>query len=73
MTAELTEVERQRVREDFQAWSGGFPPDSEEQVEVYVEYALPSDLDAEAVRHGLRTQVGAWQRGQNESLQRRSR
>ena len=61
MAAELTEVGRQRVREDFEAWSGGFPPVSEEQVEVYVEQALPNDLDAEAVRRWLRTQVGAWQ------------
>jgi hypothetical protein len=61
MTTELTQVERQRVRQDFEAWSGGFPPVSEEQVEVYVEQALPNDLDAEAVRRWLRSQVGAWQ------------
>ena len=60
MAAELTEVGRQRVREDFEAWSGGIPPVSEEQAEVYVEHALPNDLDSEAVRRWLRTQVGAW-------------
>jgi hypothetical protein len=61
VTVEMTEVEKQRVRQDFEAWSGGFPPVSEEQVEVYVAHALPSRLDDEAVRRWLRTQVGAWE------------
>jgi hypothetical protein len=61
MTSEMAEVGRQCVRQDFEAWSGGFPPVSEEQFEVYEAYALRSDFDAEAVRCWLRTQVGAWQ------------
>lgn len=34
------------VKEDFLAWSGGFPPDSDQDVFVYVEYARPTDTDA---------------------------
>jgi hypothetical protein len=60
MAAELIDPEKQRVREDFEAWSGGFPPESADQIEVYVLYAVLSDLDEEAVRRWLRTQIGEW-------------
>lgn len=53
-----------RVRQDFEAWSGGFPPESPEQVAIYVTYALSKDLLAEAVRDWLLTQIGEWTRSE---------
>jgi hypothetical protein len=37
------------IREDFLVWSGGFPPESGQQIWVYVEAARPSDTDAAEV------------------------
>ncbi|MCC6127331.1 MAG: hypothetical protein IT426_20405 [Pirellulales bacterium] len=45
----------QTVRKDFLAWTGGFPPDSEMQIFVYMEYAHGADRpDADDVREMLR-------------------
>lgn len=33
------------IKEDFLVWSGGFPPDSNEQIFAYVEAARPADTD----------------------------
>ena len=43
------------IKTDFETWSGGFSPDSEEQIFVYVETARPSDSDEAAVLEILRT------------------
>ncbi|MCL4207922.1 MAG: hypothetical protein KJ000_36005 [Pirellulaceae bacterium] len=40
---------RQAIRENFLVWSGGFPPQSSQEVWVYVETARPFDTDANAV------------------------
>jgi hypothetical protein len=46
----MTDVQTAKViREDFLTWSGGFPPESDGQIRVYVEAARPSDVDAEEV------------------------
>ncbi len=42
------------VIDDFQSWSGGFPPESEEQIFVCVETARPIDTDSEDVPALLR-------------------
>jgi hypothetical protein len=42
------------VIEDFRTWSGGFPPDSEQEIFVYVEYARDERLDAVEVTRLLR-------------------
>lgn len=47
---ETKETLTQRIKEDFGEWSGGFPPESPEQIEIYIEAARPGDTDAEAVR-----------------------
>ncbi len=39
----------QAIRNDFSVWSGGFPPESEQQVWVYVETARAADTDAVTV------------------------
>ena len=36
----MTECERKALIEDFQQWSGGFPPESDYQITVYIDYAL---------------------------------
>ncbi len=43
------------VKEDFLVWSGGFPPDSEQQIFVYMECVHGADArDADRVREMLR-------------------
>jgi hypothetical protein len=42
------------VKEDFSKWSGGFPPESDHQITVYVDYARSIENDAEDVREMLR-------------------
>jgi hypothetical protein len=32
--------EEQRLREDFEEWSGGFPPESQSQIEEYAKTSL---------------------------------
>ena len=41
------------IRADFLAWSGGFPPDSDDQITVYVDYAAHTDWDSNEVRRLL--------------------
>ena len=33
------------IKEDFLAWSGGFPPESDYQIFVYIETAKPVDIN----------------------------
>jgi len=43
------------VKQDFLAWSGGFPPDSEQDIFIYIEYAYGADrTDADEAREMLR-------------------
>ena len=44
----------QAIQADFRAWSGGFPPESEQQIYVYVDVAAPGDTDGQEVRDVLR-------------------
>jgi hypothetical protein len=41
-------------KKDFRNWSGGFPPESEEQITVYLDYAAAADADPEDLRGILR-------------------
>lgn len=43
------------LKTDFKKWSGGFPPESDYQITVYIDYAAPNDTDAEEVRGLMRT------------------
>ncbi len=38
------------LEKDFESWSGGFPPESEYQITVYVDYASPFQSRDEDVR-----------------------
>lgn len=42
------------VKQDFLSWTGGFPPDSEEQIFAYVETSRPNEADYEEARQLLR-------------------
>jgi phosphoenolpyruvate-protein kinase (PTS system EI component) len=50
------------LRADFLAWSGGFFPESEAQITVYVDYALAVNVDAVTARRLLQD----WMRGAEE-------
>jgi len=47
-------INEDAIREDFLAWSGGFPPESEEQIADYCEAARPADTDFNAAYAFLR-------------------
>jgi hypothetical protein len=39
--SQMTEEKWRELEEDFRTWSGGFPPESEFQIIVYIDYANP--------------------------------
>ncbi|MEN6458046.1 MAG: hypothetical protein ABFC63_03885 [Thermoguttaceae bacterium] len=43
------------IEQSFLDWSGGFPPDSEQQIFIYMEYVYGADaVDADETRDVLR-------------------
>src|SRR5256885_1726440 len=55
-------MDKSKLRKDFEDWSGGFPPESKEQISVYVENALDVDTNPDQARSWLLTQIGGWSR-----------
>lgn len=49
----MNETKRQELIEDFLQWSGGFPPESEHQITVYIDYALQADFHPNQARDAL--------------------
>ena len=49
----ITKQQIESLKRDFLEWSGGFEPDSEHQITVYVDYARDSRLDRAEVRELL--------------------
>jgi hypothetical protein len=41
----MTEEQTEKVKRHFLEWSGGFEPETEYQIIVYVDYARLSDVD----------------------------
>jgi hypothetical protein len=41
------------LKRDFRRWSGGFAPDSNDQITVYMDYAVRRDFDNEHTRRVL--------------------
>ncbi|MDZ4780477.1 MAG: hypothetical protein SGJ19_09520 [Planctomycetia bacterium] len=41
----MTEQQATDIRNDYLSWSGGWPPDSEESIFVYVETSVPVGHD----------------------------
>lgn len=48
------ETAKAKLRSDFEDWSGGFPPESDQQIYVYVTHALSSDFDEQFALKVLR-------------------
>lgn len=55
----MTDAEQSALREDFLAWSGDSPPESEHQITVYLDYAAPSNIDKDQAHHFLRAWMNA--------------
>lgn len=60
----LTNKDKVRVFEDFMKWSGGYGPDEveSEQIDLYIEIAMPNDLNPDDVEVFLTEYVNlpAW-------------
>ena len=46
-------MDKQALAKDFLAWSGGFPPECDHEIVVYLDYALPEGFDREEVARFL--------------------
>jgi hypothetical protein len=49
----MNEQNAAAIKADFAEWSGGFPPESPEQVTVYIDYACPNTADSTLIREIL--------------------
>ncbi|MGD0769405.1 MAG: hypothetical protein ABSB42_14575 [Tepidisphaeraceae bacterium] len=49
----MTTQQIEELKRHFLEWSGGFEPESEHQITVYVDYARDSRFDREEVRRTL--------------------
>ncbi len=49
----MDELKAIEIKRDFCVWSGGFPPESDWQISVYIETAKSIDLPDEELRHFL--------------------
>jgi hypothetical protein len=55
------------IKADFEEWSGGTPPDSEEQIFIYVEFARPAESNGAEVTQLLREWMVKEWTAENES------
>jgi hypothetical protein len=46
-------MDKQALAKDFMEWSGGFPPESDHQITVYLDYALPAGFDRQEANEFL--------------------
>ncbi len=64
----MTSEEIQKLMAHFESWSGGFSPDSEQEIFIYVEYAHDSDADSSEVTQFLREwMMFAWRQPEQVS------
>ncbi len=42
--------QQESIRQDYELWSGGFPPETEDAIFLYLEYACPKDCPQDEVR-----------------------
>ncbi|HET6248169.1 MAG TPA: hypothetical protein VFE47_10770 [Tepidisphaeraceae bacterium] len=49
----MTQSQIESLKAHFLEWSGGFEPESEHQITVYVDYAANCNLDRDDVRRIL--------------------
>lgn len=57
----MTEEQLKDLKEDFLAWTGGWPPEDSGQVTTYVDVSMPFDLD----EHEATTALLQWMREVN--------
>ena len=50
----MTDDQIRELKKHFREWSGGWPPESDYQITVYVDYASNVNWDDEEVREALR-------------------
>ncbi len=55
-------MDKSKLRKDFEDWSGGLPPEGKDQITVYLENALPAEINPDQARNWLLTQTGGWTR-----------
>ena len=53
IAAIMSDSELQPFKADFLEWTGGFEPETEEDITTYVDTSMPFDLNAEDVRTAL--------------------
>lgn len=46
----MQQTKADRLMDDFLSWSGGFPPDSDQQIFVYIETSCPEHFGADFAR-----------------------
>jgi len=54
----MSDSELQSLKADFLEWTGGFEPESEEDISTYVDASMPFAIDATEAIEALR----AWMR-----------
>jgi hypothetical protein len=54
VAAIMADSELQSFRADFLQWTGGFEPETEDDIAVYVGTSVPLDLNPEEARDVLR-------------------
>jgi hypothetical protein len=63
----------EKLREDFREWSGGFPPESDHQITVYIDYASDITVAPEEARKMLRGWMAEVDPGHNLAVQKTKR
>jgi hypothetical protein len=60
----MTAAQLDSLKADFLKWTGGFDPETDEDVAIYINTSMPFDLDVAEATEALRRWKGA-----NQSLQ----
>ena len=50
----MSDSELKLLKADFLEWTGGFEPETEEDIAAYVDTSMPFDLKPEEAREALR-------------------
>src|SRR5262245_57917169 len=50
---------RNELQKDFLSWTGGFPPETEEQIAIYADFSMPQQFDENEGRSFLREWICA--------------
>lgn len=50
----MSDSELQALRADFLEWTGGFEPETDEQIATYIDGSMAADVDPSEAREALR-------------------